>query len=321
MPRPALPYPLPPDGAPLRVAFVGQRTYFEEAAMDRPAGGVTPRFLDFRGGPDVGRLLEDLHRFRPHAVVVFRPDALPPGAMDGVAAPVVGMITEALPRAGRSSHPTLDYNLAELGRADRGNVDRVICADPLGWEAASALLPTWRSMPLPVADGLYAAPRPSAHPPRIVYIGHPTMHREDTLLGLKHKFDLPHYAHALMGQELREVLAGADVGIGLGNDQWLVTFESRVLQHMAAGQLVLSEPLDPKFGLDPGIHYVEFVDKYELDLRVHQLVAQPDAYDRVRIRGHHFSRQFRASRVWPRVVRDLLLDLAAFGTDRAVLAA
>jgi hypothetical protein len=318
VPRTVLPYPLPPEGAPLRVAFVGQRTYFAASAMDRPAAGVTPRFVDFRGGDEIAPLLDDLARFDPHVVVVFRPESLPPGALAALAAPVVGVVTEALPRFGRSSHPSLDYNLAELRRVDRGNVDRAICVDPLGWEAASELLPTWRSLPLPVADAFYGAPRPSRHPPRIVYIGHASMHREEALLGLKHKFDLPHYAHALMGDELREVLAAGDVGIALSNDQWLVTFESRVLLHMAAGHLVISEPLDPKFGLEPGIHYVEVRDKYELDLRVHQLVAQPDAYDRVRIRGHHFSRQFRASTVWPRVARDLLADLAAFGTERNV---
>jgi hypothetical protein len=318
VPRPVLPYPLPPEGAPLRVAFVGQRTYFEASAMERPAAGIQPCFLDFRGGAETAPLLDGLARFDPHVVVCFRPENVPAGALAGVRAPVVGVVTEALPRFGRSSHPNLDYNLQELRRVDRGNVDRAICVDPLGWEAASELLPTWRSMPLPVADSLYREPTPSRHPPRIVYIGHASMHREDALIGLKHKFDLPHYAHALMGDDLREVLAASDVGIALSNDSWLITFESRVLLHMAAGHLVISEPLDPKFGLDPGIHYVEVRDKYELDLRVHQLVAQPDAYDRVRIRGHHFSRQFRASAVWPRIIRDLLADVAAFGTERTV---
>jgi hypothetical protein len=318
VPRVVLPYPLPPEGAPLRVAFVGQRTYFETSAMDGPTAGIQPCFFDFRGGTEIAPLLDGLARFAPHVVVCFRPESLPPGALAGVRAPVVGFVTEALPRAGRTSHPSLDYNLQELRRVDRGNVDRAICADPLGWDAAAELLPTWRSMPLPVADRLYRQPTPSRHPPRIVFVGHASWHREDTLIGLKHKFDLPHYAHALMGDQLQAMLAGSDVGISLHNDRWLVTFDRNVLVHMAGGHLVLAEPLDPTFGLDPGIHYVEVADKYELDLRVHQLVAQPDAYERIRIRGHHFSRQFRASQVWPRVVADLLADLAAFGTDRVV---
>jgi hypothetical protein len=317
--RAALPYPLPTAPAPVRVAFLGQRTYFEACSLPAPAGGLVPAFVDFRSGGDLAPALDELAAFDPHVVVAFRPETLPPGALAAVRAPVVGFLTEPLPRFGRSTHPNLEYNLAELRNAEPAGLDRVICFDPLGWEAADDLgLPLWRSMPLPVADWLYRAPTVSQHPPRLVFIGYSTMHREEALIGLKHKFDLPHYAHALMGEELLEVLARTDVGINVHNDRWLISFENRVLMHLAAGHLVLSEPLDPKFGLDPGIHYVEVADQYELDLRVHQLMQQPDAYDRVRVRGHRFSHQFRASRVWPRVIADLLADLEAFGTQRTL---
>jgi hypothetical protein len=321
VPRADLPYPLPPDGAPIRLAFVGQRTYFEQTAMAEPTAGVQPRFVDYRSGADPAPMLDELAAFDPHAVVCFRPESLPAGALADVRAPVAGVLTEPLPRAGRTSHPDLDYNLAELRRADRDNVDRVICVDALGWEAASELLPTWRCMPLPVADWAYRAPQPSQHPPRMVFIGHSSIHRETALVGLKHEFDLVHYAHALMGEDLRHVLEQADVGLVVHGGEWLVHFESQVLLHLAAGHLVISEPLEPTYGLEPGLDYVEVANRYELDLRVHQLHQRPDAYDRVRIRGHHKSRQHRASHVWPRLVRDLFEDLATFGTERRVVAA
>ncbi len=79
--------------------------------------------------------------------------------------------------------------------------------------------------------------------------------------------------------------------------------------------------MDPGFGLDEGIHYIRVDDRYDLDLRVHQLQQMPDAYDRVRLRGNHFAQQFRASRVWPRLVRDLVADLRAFGTERTLTVA
>jgi hypothetical protein len=317
--RADLPYPLPPEGSAVRVAFVGQRTYFEVCAQPEPARGVQPLFVDYRGGAETAPMLEALERFDPHAVVCFRPEIFPAGTFAQLRAPVVGFITEPLPRAGRSSHQNLDYNLAELQKVDRGNVDRVICFDSLGWEAAAELVPAWRCMPLPVADWVYRRPTRSRHPPRVIFIGWSTMHRETALLGLKHDFDLPHYAHALMGDELREVLAGADVGINLHGDRWLVSFENRVLLHLAAGHLVLSEPLDPLYGLEPEIDFVPVADLHQLDLRVHQLHQRPDTYDRVRIRGHHKSLQFRASEVWPRVIGDLFADLRAFGTDRVVM--
>jgi hypothetical protein len=90
---------------------------------------------------------------------------------------------------------------------------------------------------------------------------------------------------------------------------------------LAAGHLVITEVLEPLYGLEPGLDIVQVGDRHELGLRVHQLQQAPDIYDRVRIRGHHKSRQFAASRVWPRVIGDLLADLAVFGTERRNAAA
>jgi hypothetical protein len=303
------------------VAFVGQRTYYETCCLTAPAGGLTPAFFDFRGGVETGPLLDALARFDPHVVVAFRPETLPPGALAGVNAPVVGFITEPLPRAGIAPHPNLLYNLAELGKVDRGNVDRVIGVDPFGWDAAAELLPMWRCMPLPVDDRLFRRPTPSRRPPRVVFIGYSTMHREQSLVALKHEFDLRHYAHALMGEDLRRVLEGADAGIALHGERWVYSFPQLTLLHLAAGHLVFTETLDPGYGVEPGLDVIQVSDRFELDLRIHQLHQMPDMYDRVRIRGHHTSRQHAASKVWPRVIGDLLDDLAAFGTDRTVRAA
>jgi hypothetical protein len=315
--RDDLPYASPAPGAAVRVAFVGHPSYFAPHVLSAPAGGIVPTFVPFRGADDDAEALRAaLVAVDPHAVVVFRPEALPAGAMDGVNAPVLGVITEPLPRADRKPHPNYDYNLAELGRIDPGNVDRVITADANSWDAAAALVPLWRAMPLPVDDRLYRAPRATARPPRTIFVGHSTMHREESLIGLKHDFDLPHYAHALIGPELEETLEGADAALNIHGERWVRAFESFVLVHLAAGHLVITEVLEPLYGLEPGLDVVQVGDRYELDLRVHQLHQTPDMYDRVRIRGHHKSRQFAASKVWPRVIGDLFADVAAFGTKR-----
>jgi hypothetical protein len=316
-----LPYALPQPGAPVRVAFVGQRTYFEACALHAPAAGLIPTFIDFRGGAETAPMLDALRHFDPHVVVAFRPEVLPPQAMDAVAAPVVGFVTEPLPRRDRAAHPNYDYNLAELRKVDRGNVDRAILFDAHSWDAAAELLPVWRAMPLPVDDRLFHAPKRSRRPPRTIFIGYSTMHREQSILGLKHEFDLPHYAHALMGAELDDVLSGADVALNVHGEEWLRSFENRVLLHLAAGSLVITEILEPLYGLEPNIDVVQVADRHELSLRVHQLQQMPDMYDRMRIRGHHKSRQFAASKIWPRVIADLFMDLAAFGTDRRPRAA
>jgi hypothetical protein len=284
--------------------------------MPAPTAGVEPRFVDFRGGANTGELLSQLGAFAPDVVVVFRPEIIPAGLFGSLPTPVVGFATEPLPRAGEESHDNLEWNLIELDRADRSNFDRVICFDPYGWDAAVARLPAWRCMPLPVDDRLYRPVAPARRPPRAIFIGYSTMHRESYLLRAKHEFDIGHYAHGLMGEALRDTLAEADVGINLHGASWPLSFENRVLLHLASGHLVLSEPLEPAFGLEPGIDFIEVLSRDELSLRLHQIHQQPDAYERVRIRGRDKAEQFRASRVWPAVVRDLFADLEAFGTER-----
>lgn len=311
-----LPYDLPEPGAPLRIAFAGQRTYFEPSVMHDQAGDVMPAFFDFRGGEEIAPLLDGLAAFQPDAIVIFRPQILPSGALAQLRVPVLGVITEPLPRPEFEEHPELNFNLAELAKCDPQNVDRVSTTDPAGWEQAANLLPLWRAHPLPVDDRLYRAPSASADPPRVVFIGHSSTHRENTLIGLKHEFDIRHYAHALVGDELTAVLDDADVGIQVHSTQWLATHEPRLLTHLAAGHLVLAENQVPLYGLEPGIDYLQYGDKHALSLLVHQLHARPGAYERVRIRGHHSVQQFRASRMWPRLVRDLFDDLRAFGTGR-----
>jgi len=289
--------------------------------MSAPAGGVVPAFFDFRGGAETGPLLDGLAGFAPDVVVVFRPHTLPPGTMDEVPAPVLGYLTEPLPHAGLRDHAELLANLAAVRAIDRGNVDRVISFDPTCWDTAAPLMPLWRSMPLPVDDRIFRSPEQSARPPRLIFIGHSSWNREETLLSLKHEFDLRHYSHALLGEELAAVLADADVGINVHSAQWVHAMESQVLVHLAAGHLLLSQPLETGFGLEPNVDYLEFFDRHDLSLRVHQLMAQPDAFDRIRVRGNHTAQQYRASRVWPRVLRDLIEDLRVFGTERAGCAA
>jgi hypothetical protein len=81
---------------------------------------------------------------------------------------------------------------------------------------------------------------------------------------------------------------------------------------------VLSEPLSPTHGLEPGIDYVEVRDRDDLLNAVDQIHLYPDLYRRVRIRGRRKAEAFRASRVYPRLVHDLLLDIEVFGTERQV---
>lgn len=309
----------PRFGEPARVAFVGQETYFAQCAMHAPAAGILPRFFDLRAGvgADPAELVAALDGWGTHVVVVFRPEIIAPGAFAPLAATTLGFVTEPLRREGGQEHPDLQWRESELALNDPSNFDRVVSFDPHVAATADAHAPVWRSLPLPVDDRLYADVRPSASPPRVLFVGYSTAHRERFLVGAKHSYDVLHYAHGLHGDELREVFARTDVALNLHGEPY-PSFENRVLLHLAAGHLVISEPLSPGHGLEAGIDYVEIRRPDELMTVLYQLQRRPDAFERVRLRGRAKAEDYRASRIWPRLISDLRADVAAFGTGRAV---
>jgi hypothetical protein len=253
----------PRFGEPARVAFVGQESSDGAFALQQPAGGLLPRFFDFRpaAGHDRDELGAALAEWAPHVVVTF----------------------------------------AENGATLAANgVERTITDDP----ARAA----WRTLPLPVDDRLYAPVRPPGHPPRAMFVGESTAHRERYLIGAKHEYDVLHFAHGLHGAELADTLRRVDIGINL-RDELRPGFEQRALLYLAAGHLLLSEPLTPTFGLEPGTDFIEFDRPDEMMSALYLLQRRPDSYDRVRLAGRAKADAYRASIVWPRLIGDLCAEL------------
>jgi hypothetical protein len=302
----------------LRIAFVGQSTYFEVCALDRSTPELDPAFVDFRSGAEVGPMVRAIEEHRPHVVFVFRPELIPPGAFRQSRAITLGCLTEPLPRPDGDLHPDLSRRLSYLKALDPSNFDRLTSFDPLIAETVDQVVPAaqiWRSFPLPVADYLYASVRKASRPPRALFIGRSTPHRELFMETAKHRYDLLHVAHGVSGRDLQALFRRFDIGVNLHNERY-PSFENRVSLSLAAGLLVLSEPLSPTHGLEPGIDYVELNAPRELDAALFALKHFPEMYRRVRIHGRMKAEQFRASRVYPRIIRDLLLDVATFGSSR-----
>jgi len=149
----------------------------------------------------------------------------------------------------------------------------------------------------------------------MVFVGYSTEHRERWLIDVKHHFDLFHVAHGIHGDKLRELFARTDVGLNLHGEPY-PSFENRVSLHLAAGHLVVSEPLSPTHGLEPGVDFVEVGTPRALVETIVSLRAYPDLWSAIRRRGRRKAEAFRASRVWPRILADLATDLAVFGTQR-----
>src|SRR3954464_7411825 len=98
----------------MRLAFVAQATYFHYCVLEEPAGGVEPRFFDFRAGLDPAPLAAALRAWDADALIVLRPAIAPAGTLEGVRAVAAGFLTEPLPRPGGVSHPDLERRLVDL---------------------------------------------------------------------------------------------------------------------------------------------------------------------------------------------------------------
>ena len=311
---------LPTADRPLRLAFVGQSTFFEACALDP---GVhrrfEPRFHEFRAGADANALVTALHAFDPDVAVVFRPEIVPAGAFAGLRARTLGFLTEPLPRTANgagASHEDLERRLWELGHVDGSNFDRIVAFDPLIAATADQVLPVWRAVPIPVADRYYrdvAAPDPTAPP---LFVGRSTEHREAILTPAKHNFDVLHLAFGVDAARLERLMDEHWLAINIHNEPY-PSFENRVCLHLAAGHLVLTEPLSPTHGLESGIDYLEFQSGEHLERMLATLHRDATVWQSIRVRGRRKAEQFRASRVYPRVVADLLADVRAFGSERA----
>ena len=308
------PYTLPEPGAPLRVAFVGQATYFK-ACVPPPGAAPTiePHFLDHRGGEDPERLVAALEALAPHVVVVFRPEILRPGMLSDLDAVTLGFNTEPLPRGDADgAHPDQTFRLSELMQTDAAQYDRIITFDPLSAAAAEPHMAVWRSLPLPVSDALFRPVRPPGRPVRVSFVGYSTKHRERYLVDVKHHYDVLHVAHGVHGEELSQIFDRTDVAINLHGEPY-PSFENRVVLHLAAGHLVISEPLSPLHGLEPGVDFLEITSPGQLTETVGGIRALGDVHDAVRRRGRRKAEQFRASRMWPRILGDLVRDVGVFG--------
>lgn len=311
--RPDVGVPLPPAGERLRVAFVGQTTYFHVCSQTVTSPVVSPTFVEFRAGADPVSLRARLGQLQPHVVVVFRPEIVPAGILRDLDALVVGYLTEPLPRVeSGATHSDLERRLADLAMVDAEQFDRIVAFDPHIAQVAGRYLPVWRAEPLPVADAIFRPPGRRPPGTRALFVGRSTKHREAFLQPTKHVHDLLHVDHGVFGNDLAALASEFLIAVNLHNQPY-PSFENRVPLHLAVGNLVITEPLSPSFGLDQGLDVLVARTPEELLATFGWVVDDPERFELIRLRGRQKAEAFRATRVWARLLLDLLLDVAAFG--------
>ena len=298
----------------MRLAFVGQQAYFGYIALEQPVGDLEPRFFELRPNESGTELRAALDAYDPDVLIAFRPEFVPAGLFEGLRAITLGWLTEPLPR-GEDAHDDLKQRLEYLRSIDAGNFDRVIAFEPKIVPAAADVVPIWRTVPLPCTDRLFAEPRDTGAAPRFLFTGRSTPHRDAFLNPIKHDFDVVHLAHGVTDDKLAEFMAQCDAGINLHNEPY-PTFENRCSVYLAAGLLLISETLDPRCGLIPGVHYVECDAPWAMWEICAAMTRTPHAFRTIRLRGRAAGERFRASTIYPRLAADLVADVRAHGSPR-----
>ena len=145
---------------PLRLAFVGQSTFFEACALD---SGTSPRF---------DTALPRVPRRRRHRPAALRRSRRRPGRGGRLSSrdhPRRRLRRPAghdrrLPHRATAAHRrrrgtpatrTSSAGSGSSGEVDGSNFDRIVAFDPLIAATADRVLPVWRAIPLPVADRYY----------------------------------------------------------------------------------------------------------------------------------------------------------------------
>jgi hypothetical protein len=251
----------------------------------------------------MSRLAREVTATAPDATVVFDPLAFPGLSLDPGTGVSLGVLAGGLPNAGTAR--ALD------------SFDRLLSFAPALTGERVGHQPLWRAIPPPVSDSLFREVGPLRDPVRVMSVGQATPHREKMLLPAMHHHDLLQLLHGVSGERLVEVLGEYDVGVYVARDEG-GGFGPQVGMHLAAGQLLVTDALRPAHGLERDIDYLQVKDAAALVLALDRLARFPEMHQRIRVRGRMKAEQYRSSRMFARVLHDLLADVAAFGGRDAV---
>jgi hypothetical protein len=285
----------------LRVAFIGEPVWLDGCAPSLVANGIEPHRIALEKGMDLACLAGSLGHARVDATVIFDP------------ACVAAEVLRELPGHTLGLHPgpALGPELASVA----GSLDRLACFFPAlsGERVGEARV--WRAIAPPVSDALFADVRRPQTAMHAMTIGRSSEHRERLLLPAKHHHDLLQVVHGLSGEPLIELLREYDIGVYVAAEPG-GAYGAQIGMHLAAGQLLLAEAPTPTHGLERNIDYLHFDSPNALVWTLDRLGRFPEMYHRIRVRGRLKAEQYRASRVFARIVHDLLADVHAFGSGR-----
>jgi hypothetical protein len=297
----------------IRLLFVGQSEYFEKCALSHSSWADTT-FVHFHYEAHQSYIVRAIQEFEPDIVICFRPEWITKGLLHGVPALTIGFTSEPVPHSNGDHHPDLLQRLSYLEQMDGSNFDRLVHFDVNSLDfLRSKGYPYWRAQPLPLDWRLYETDVPLRERKGAIFVGRATPYRDRFLDLPKRDFNVAHLAHGVDGADLRHLLGHALIGINLHNEDY-PGFENRVLYHFACGNLVLTQELVPSCGLERNEDHLQFDTPEQLYSLLTQILRNPSPFEGIRAFGAiKAKRLFNSEDVYNSLVKDLYLDIAAYG--------
>ncbi len=284
----------------MKTVFLGQKTYFEDCVDSLRSGLNEVVFVDYRISKPIDEAIKEVESYKPDLLIVFKPEILPRNSLLSLSAKKVGWFTEPIAEKSQITAPeSLLARFRNLENLDASQFDFFISFNPEFTPLIEKFVTIDAEIPLPVADNLYDIPKKSAEVPRFLFTGRMTPHRELFLEPLLDPFDVSVITHGSKEAHttMSALLSNHDVVINLHTDSYK-NFEHRVSMALSKGLLVLSEPLNPQFGLEPGIDYLEFKTPDELLQICSGIRRYPFAWENIRKSGRSKSEFFRFSNLF-----------------------
>jgi len=250
-----------------------------------------------------------------HLTVLVNPDRFSPEDMESISGPLVWWFIDPLgdlsdedwggfPHLGHHAATTLDTRRSIFDRAFK-KPDAVVVSDQQSREWVSQHQATVIISPPPVSDSIFRDTNSESSAICLGFIGEPSLFSALFL----DQLEIGVARVALPSSDVEEIGAllapySSMIAAG-GSPQRGFPYEAAVC--LALGIPLLSRPLAPLHGLEPGVDYLEYISPEELKHATNYIGRSPQALNLMAYRGRRKAEYFRASDVWPKVVANLAM--------------
>jgi hypothetical protein len=275
-----------------KVAFIAQSEYFDLHYKNSLDDLYEVRYFPNAFHQDTA-FFQPVVDFNADINIFFRGEIVPKETLLALKGINVNISSEPFPKI---LNDTVDYTEDSLNRfksfleIEEKPFDYVFHYDEVSkgfFESQGIKLSGY--FPFPVSDNLKF--KPSEKKWDLFFIGRTTAHRDKYFGPLKRDFNFLHINHGVSGTDLLDFITQCKISINVHAEDE-ISWEPRTQLSLAAGSLLISEPLSPTSLLRPGIDYIEVKNQYEMYEVCKKVLENYDKYKHIAISGQQRVRAY-----------------------------